>query len=160
MANIVHTGVFSRQIFGSVSREKPSTARVAQDFAAIFGRMIARVMIRASSDPNDGFLGIGNGAAGDIYSSFLEAQLGKVLAGSKSMKPLVDASARQLEFRRSYTPPDVIAVSHTDPLPFRPAAASSLAGTTGWDSLGPVLLPMPAAAYGNLEPLPPPDVKE
>jgi hypothetical protein len=132
---------------------------VAQDFAGIFGRMIARVMIRVSSDPNDGFLGIGNGAASDIYSSFLEAQLGKVLAASKSMKPLVDASARQLEFRRSYTPPDVIPVSQTDPLPFHPAV-SSLAGTSGWDSLGPVLLPMPAAAYRNLEPLPPPGNQE
>ena len=161
MSGIVRDAVFNCELFSSPAHSgKSSVARAAQGFAAIFGRMMARTMISASSDSKDGFLGMGNGAAGDIYSSFLEQELGKVLAGSRAMKPLVDASARQLEWRRSYTPPNQTIAGPRTETASREAAYRWEGGSAGVgngrDALGPLILPLPAAAYGSLEALPPP----
>ena len=75
MANIVASAAFTREIFSAKMpghTDKPSPAQVAQDFAAILGRMMSRSMMQSASDSDDGFLGLGTGAAGDIYSGFME----------------------------------------------------------------------------------------
>jgi len=68
----------------------------AAGFAQIFTTMLAKQMRESMVGADHGPMGIGGGAAGDIYGAFIDQAMGKALANSKSMRPLTKMIGREL----------------------------------------------------------------
>ncbi|MGH7905912.1 MAG: hypothetical protein ACREP6_04730 [Candidatus Binataceae bacterium] len=158
--------LFGRDLVDVKNDKSQASVRAAQGFAAILGRMLARTLLHASSDQHDGFLGMGGGASGQIYSSFMVNQLGKLLARSASMKPLVEETAAQLGAKSGVSKKSghagILDVSSAAPGKDGRVIQSSMPGSAGtWENLpsdghGPLLLPLPSGAYSDFTAMPPP----
>ncbi len=89
------SGVFTGSLFkGTTALTKQTVA--AAGFAQIFTTMLAKQMRTSMVGADNGPMGIGGGATGDIYGSFLDEAMGKALAGSKSMSQLTKMINREL----------------------------------------------------------------
>jgi Rod binding domain-containing protein len=93
--SLFNSGIFSRGVFSGSMRQTSQKAASA-GFAQIFTTMLAKQMRESMVGADHGPMGIGGGAAGDIYGSFIDEAMGKALAGSKSMKQLTSMIDRQL----------------------------------------------------------------
>jgi Rod binding domain-containing protein len=102
MSSLFNSGVFSRAVFSGTIRQTSQKAASAAStgFAQIFTTMLAKQMRESMVGADHGPMGIGGGAAGDIYGSFIDEAMGKALAGSKSMKQLTSMIDRQLSGSR------------------------------------------------------------
>jgi hypothetical protein len=154
---------FDRPIFqpNAAANDGPSS-RAARGFGALFGKIVAHELLKGVTDENSGLMGMGNGAGTEIYAGFLEDTLGKVLAGSPAMKPLVDQIRREMESRGGAASQTGLAIAQRRPLSVvadRPVASLNVSPALlnlPHDKHGPLLLPPPAGAYELLSPLPPP----
>jgi hypothetical protein len=157
---------FDRPIFqpGEAVKDGPSL-RAARSFAGLFGKIVARELLKGASDEKDGLMGMGSGPAAEIYGTFLENSLGKVLAESPAMKPLVNQIWRELQ---KHGGNDSDARLNADQRRTLTAALDGFG--TGLSSVlpplslphdgrGPLLLPPPAGVYERSAPLPPPPDK-
>jgi Rod binding domain-containing protein len=89
------SGVFTGSIFkGTTPQTKQKAA--AAGFAQIFTTMLAKQMRQSMVGAENGPMGIGGGATGDIYGSFIDSAMGKALANSKSMNQLNRMITREL----------------------------------------------------------------
>ncbi|HLW72259.1 MAG TPA: hypothetical protein VKS22_16735 [Candidatus Binataceae bacterium] len=83
--SIVVQGLFNRALFGGQDLQRRSAAEgLSQTFATILSRQMRQSMVGVDSGP----MGIGGGATGDIYGSFMDDAMGKLLARSPAMKSL------------------------------------------------------------------------
>ncbi len=154
---------FDRPIFqpSAAVKDGPSV-RAARGFAGLFGKMVAHELLKGASDESNGLMGMGDGPASEIYGAFLEDTLGKVLAESPAMKPLVNQIRHELQRHGN---PGSDARPNADQRRALSAALDSLGpGLSGisalfnlpHDSRGPLLLPPPPGVYAPVSPLPPP----
>jgi Rod binding domain-containing protein len=88
-------GVFTHSVFGGATRQTNQKAAAA-GFAQIFTTMLAKQMRTSMVGSENGPMGIGGGATGDIYGAFIDQAMGKALAGSKSMKQFTKMIDREL----------------------------------------------------------------
>jgi Rod binding domain-containing protein len=88
-------GVFTGSVFKGAAGQTKQTAAAA-GFAQIFTTMLAKQMRTSMVGPENGPMGIGGGATGDIYGSFLDQAMGKALASSKSMSQFNKSIEREL----------------------------------------------------------------
>jgi Rod binding domain-containing protein len=88
-------GVFTGSLFKGTTALTKQTAAAA-GFAQIFTTMLAKQMRTSMVGADNGPMGIGGGATGDIYGSFLDEAMGKALASSKSMGQLTKMINREL----------------------------------------------------------------
>jgi len=165
------TPVFSHQVFAASARREPDKRTAVQGFAQIFAAMLCRELRRGILGADSGPMGIGGGATGDIYGSFLDQAMGKALAKSPAMKSFNDIVSRRLDgpgFRRTA---GMAPLAAPLPAPGRllppqarsqpmssivsaPVDAIGAAGSMAADARGPLLLPPRPATFAP--PLPPP----
>ena len=88
-------GVFAHSVFSGATRQTNQKA-AAMGFAQIFTTMLAKQMRQSMVGAENGPMGIGGGASGDIYGTFIDQAMGKALAGSKSMKQFTKMIDREL----------------------------------------------------------------
>jgi len=88
-------GIFVRSVFAGAVRQTSQKAAAA-GFAQIFTTMVAKQMRQSMVGADHGPMGIGGGAAGDIYGAFIDQAMGKALVNSKSMNPLTKMIDREL----------------------------------------------------------------
>ncbi len=88
-------GVFTHSVFSGATRQTNQKA-AAGGFAQIFTTMLAKQMRQSMVGSENGPMGIGGGATGDIYGAFIDQAMGKALAGSKSMKQFTKMIDREL----------------------------------------------------------------
>lgn len=166
------TPVFSHQVFAASARREPDQRTAVQGFAQIFASMLCSQLRRGILGADSGPMGIGGGATGDIYGSFLDQAMGKALAKSPAMKSLNDIVSRQLDgksLRRAAAEKAPVAPPLSGPgrslapqprsTPTRsavsgPVQAIGSAGSTADDDRGPLLLPPRPAIFAPA--LPPP----
>jgi len=92
MSNVVQ-GLFNRAVFGAQDLQRRNAAQgLSQTFATILSRQMRQSMVGADTGP----MGIAGGATGDIYGSFMDDAMGKLLARSPAMKSLNAALEREL----------------------------------------------------------------
>lgn len=92
MSNVVK-GIFGSAIFGDKNLQRRNAAEgLSQTFATILSRQMRQSMVGADAGP----MGIAGGATGDIYGSFMDDAMGKLLARSPAMKSLNAALERDL----------------------------------------------------------------
>jgi hypothetical protein len=87
--------VFTGSLFKATTPKTKQTAAAA-GFAQIFTTMLAKQMRTSMVGDENGPMGIGGGATGDIYGSFIDEAMGKALAGSNSMSQLTKMINREL----------------------------------------------------------------
>jgi Rod binding domain-containing protein len=88
-------GVFTHTVFSSATRQTDQKTAAA-GFAQIFTTMLAKQMRQSMVGANNGPMGIGGGATGDIYGAFIDQAMGKALASSKSMNRFTKMIDREL----------------------------------------------------------------
>lgn len=93
--SVANSGVFNRSVFGGAVRQTNQKAAAA-GFAQIFTTMLAKQMRESMVGSDKGPMGIGGGATGDIYGTFIDQAMGKALAGSQSMSQLNKMIDREL----------------------------------------------------------------
>jgi Rod binding domain-containing protein len=91
-----HSGIFSRSVFSGGAIRQTNQKAAAAGFSQIFTTMLAKQMRESTVGTDKGPMGIGGGATGDIYGSFIDQAMGKALANSKSMSQLNKMIERQL----------------------------------------------------------------
>lgn len=76
----------------SAAKDAPGTAQTAEKFEALLATMMVKELRKAAPE---GFFG--DSAAGDIYSGWLDEQLGQVLAqsGSLNMRGMLEQGVQQ-----------------------------------------------------------------
>ena len=87
-------GVFTHSVFSGATRQTNQKA-AAMGFAQIFTTMLAKQMRQSMVGAENGPMGIGGGATGDIYGAFIDQAMGKTLASSKSMAGLTRMISRE-----------------------------------------------------------------
>lgn len=138
-------GIFTRSTFSSASRET-NQKEAAMAFAQIFTTMLAKQMRESMVGAETGPMGIGGGATGDIYGSFIDEAMGKALAGSKSMSQFTKMINREISGRHAAMSsgkdpkPNSIALVHNTETSGAPSPIYT-GVTMPADKLGPVLLP-------------------
>lgn len=93
--SVSNAGVFTPSVFKGTTPQTNQKAAAA-GFAQIFTTMLAKQMRESMVGPENGPMGIGGGATGDIYGAFLDQAMGKALATSKSMSQLNKMIDREL----------------------------------------------------------------
>jgi len=93
-------GIFTRSVFSGGATRQTSQKAAAAGFAQIFTTMLAHQMHQSMVGADNGPMGIGGGASGDIYGGLLDQALGKALAKSKSMAGLTRIISRGLQGAR------------------------------------------------------------
>jgi len=88
-------GVFTHSVFSGATRQTNQKAAAA-GFAQIFTTMLAKQMRQSMVGSENGPMGIGGGASGDIYGAFIDQAMGKALASSKSMRQFNKMIDREL----------------------------------------------------------------
>ena len=173
MANLVQ-GIFTRPIFtgDKQTQQRKAAEGLSQVFATILARQMRETM--TGGEQGQGPLGIGGGAGGSIYGSFMDDAMSKLLAHSPAMQPLNHALERAMAGQsNSITPAPTgkirvlgrfdrvlfsaaihdetaVPLSHSS-APTSPIEARDEAST---DALGPRILPPPPD--GMAPNLPPP----
>lgn len=147
-------GVFTGSVFKGTAAQTKQTAAAA-GFAQIFTTMLAKQMRTSMVGPENGPMGIGGGATGDIYGAFLDQAMGKALANSKSMSQLNKIINRELSGPRDRgnssigtTKPGALELARA-----ARAEGASLVGTaatTGLMSPNYTGVAMPADAHGPI----------
>jgi len=167
-------GLFSRPMF--TGDKQTQQRKAAEGLSQVFATILARQMRGAASggEQGPGPLGIGGGASGSIYGSFMDDAMSKLLAHSPAMQQLNRSLEHQLAgphatapttsagkiralekidhviFTAAIRDETAVPITHA-PGPMFPAA--TLEGTSA-DALGPRLLPPPP--NGMAPNLPPP----
>ncbi len=158
-------GLFTRPLF--TGDKQTQQRKAVEGLSQVFATILARQMRESASGGEQGQrpLGIGGGASGSIYGSFMDDAMSKVLAQSPAMQQLNCALEHQLGGRQQHnaaltTPAGKIrALEKVDrvlfttairdetavPLPHSTGPVSSVATLreTSGDGLGPRLLPPP-----------------
>ena len=151
--------VFNHQVFATPRRSQTDKNGAVQGFAQIFASMLSTELRRGGLGSDQGPMGIGGGATGDVYGAFFDQAISKVLARSPAMKPLNDLISRQLggsgnqksasgvkamttlpEAGKTLAQP----VSYTvgaPPVSSEPAVSAGSSNSAATDSRGPLLLP-------------------
>ena len=161
-------GVFTHSVFSGATGQTNQKAASA-GFAQIFTTMLAKQMRTSMVGSQNGPMGIGGGATGDIYGAFIDQAMGKALASSKSMKQFTKMIDRELSGPRhsvsSASQPNAIELARNAPL--GSASLVSALETSGaqspiytgvtmpTDARGPILLPPGPSATASVL-LPPP----
>jgi len=164
-------GVFNRGVFSAATPQTNQKAAAA-GFAQIFTTMLAKQMRQSMVGADNGPMGIGGGATGDIYGAFLDQAMGKALASSKSMRDLnkmidrgLSGPRRPVSSETGGSKPQTLELARTSRAPKvsqmgtveRNGAVSPIytGVTMPADAHGPILLPpSPSSAAPLL--LPPP----
>jgi hypothetical protein len=154
---------FDRPIFQphAAAKNEPSL-KAARGFAGLFGKIVAHELLKGASSEEDGLMGMGNGPASDIYGAFLENALGKVLAESPAMRPLVNQIRDELQRHVSANRDNGLSVERQKGISTALDSLSvGLGGSSTFfdlphDSRGPLLLPPPPGLYEPVSTLPPP----
>ena len=88
-------GLFIHSVFsGAIKQTNQKAAAIG--FAQIFTTMLAKQMRQSMVGAENGPMGIGCGATGDIYGAFIDQAMGKALASSKSMNQFTKMIDREL----------------------------------------------------------------
>jgi|ERR1700722_1561600 Rod binding domain-containing protein len=161
---ISNPGIFTQSVFSGGMVKQTDQKAAAAGFSQIFTTMLAKQMRESMVGQDAGPMGIGGGATGDIYGSFIDGAMGKALANSKSMSQLNKMVSRELGGARHGAAKSGLSterqvVSSLGSASTRAASASMSQNYTGvtnaTDSKGPLLLP-PAAEPSASDLLPPP----
>jgi Rod binding domain-containing protein len=152
--SVSSAGVFTRSVFSGATPQTSQKAAAA-GFAQIFTTMLAKQMRQSMVGPENGPMGTGGGATGDIYGAFLDQAMGKALASSKSMSQLNKMIDRELSGPRhpvsstsASAKPSALELARNARL--ESAAQMGTVATTG--VLSPVYtgVTMPADAHGPI----------
>jgi len=95
MANEINS-VFDHSLFGASRNGRADKQKATQGFSQIFASLIAKQMREAFQGKDNGPMGIGGGATGDIYGAFLDEAMGKALARSPAMSQINAMIDREL----------------------------------------------------------------
>lgn len=175
MSNEINS-VFDHSLFGASRNGRADKQKATQGFSQIFASLIAKQMREAFQGKDNGPMGIGGGATGDIYGAFLDEAMGKALAGSPAFGQINAMIDRELgrhttdsihnepsikSTGREASLPETLRMASTDEL-FGRAPAAPLPGPTGHvpelhlpsDDRGPLLLPPDPSSTAPI--LPPP----
>lgn len=171
-------GIFDRSLFGVSRNGRADKQSATQGFSQIFATLIAKQMREAFQGKDNGPMGTGGGATGDIYGAFLDEAMGNALARSPAFSQInsmierelggpghtADPTRREPSIKgtaRGGNPPETLNMASIDelfgrvpaaPITALPVHASEIDLPS--DERGPVLLPPGPSATAPI--LPPP----